>query len=135
MNVLKLRSRGLSRRHSRASSVDRREIFTKYVARGNEHSDDIHPYENDDPELSYQQDTKDHWDVPTIPPTSQKANLSQTLKCDFRLVRLRWDQYGDEAGKTLGVFIARMKVASSSDMQGLATYFIAHIRQDGLVWR
>jgi hypothetical protein len=42
-------SRGVTRRHSRASSVDRREIFTKYVARGNEHSVSIHPYASHDP--------------------------------------------------------------------------------------
>ena len=46
------RPRVLSRRHSRASSVDRREIFTKYITRDSEHSDTIHPYENHDPELS-----------------------------------------------------------------------------------
>ena len=41
-----------SRRHnSRASSVDRREIFEKYVHEGNEHSNKILPYSNDDPEL------------------------------------------------------------------------------------
>ena len=40
------------RRHnSRASSVDRREIFEKYVHEGNEHSNKILPYSNDDPEL------------------------------------------------------------------------------------
>ena len=40
------------RRHnSRASSVDRREIFEKYVHEGNEHSTKILPYSNDDPEL------------------------------------------------------------------------------------
>ena len=42
-------SRGVTRRHSRASSVDRREIFTKYVARGSEHSVAIHPYASHDP--------------------------------------------------------------------------------------
>ena len=42
-------SRGVTRRHSRASSVDRREIFTKYVARGSEHSVSIHPYASHDP--------------------------------------------------------------------------------------
>ena len=42
-------SRGVTRRHSRASSVDRREIFTKYVARGSEHSVAILPYASHDP--------------------------------------------------------------------------------------
>ena len=42
-------SRGVTRRHSRASSVDRREIFTKYVARGSEHSVAIHPFASHDP--------------------------------------------------------------------------------------
>ena len=42
------------RRHnSRASSVDRREIFEKYVQEGNEHSNNILPYSNDNPELSH----------------------------------------------------------------------------------
>ena len=67
--------------------------------------------------------------------TSQKANLSQSFKCDFRLVRLRWDHFDDDGGKTLGVFIARVKEVLSPDKQGIAAYFIAHIRQDGLVWR
>jgi hypothetical protein len=41
------------RRHnSRASSVDRREIFEKYVQEGSEHSSKILPYCNDDPELN-----------------------------------------------------------------------------------
>jgi hypothetical protein len=42
-------SRGVTRRHSRASSVDRREIFTKYVARASEHSVAIHPFASHDP--------------------------------------------------------------------------------------
>ena len=41
----------LHRRHSRASSVDRREIFNKYIQRSGEHSDSVRPYSSDDPEL------------------------------------------------------------------------------------
>merc|ERR1712223_205965 len=43
----------LRRHNSRASSVDRREIFEKYVQEGNEHSNNILPYSNDNPELSH----------------------------------------------------------------------------------
>ena len=41
----------LHRRHSRASSVDRQEIFNKYIQRSGEHSDSVRPYSSDDPEL------------------------------------------------------------------------------------
>ena len=41
----------IRRQNSRASSVDRREIFEKYVQEGNEHSETIIPYSNDNPEL------------------------------------------------------------------------------------
>jgi len=68
--------------------------------------------------------------------TAHKANsLTQSFKRDFRLVRLRWDQFEDDGAKTLGVFVARMKEGLATDKQGFAAYFIAHIRQDGLVWR
>ena len=41
----------LERRHSRASSVDRREIFKKYIANGSEHEENLRPFANDDPDL------------------------------------------------------------------------------------
>jgi hypothetical protein len=41
----------LERRHSRASSVDRREIFKKYITNGSEHEENLRPFANDDPEL------------------------------------------------------------------------------------
>ena len=44
-------SASVERRHSRASSVDRREIFRKYIQNVNEHAEDFRPYENVDPDL------------------------------------------------------------------------------------
>ncbi len=139
--ILFFRSRGLSRRHSRASSVDRREIFTKYIARGNEHSDNIHPYENDDPELRCQpvmldlkKETNDKI-ISTLIVPREANKIRQSLKQDFFLVRLRWDQFDNEVGKTLGIFIALMKEVLLSDKQGFSAFFIAYIRKDGLVWR
>ena len=41
----------MERRHSRASSVDRREIFKKYITNGSEHEETLRPFANDDPEL------------------------------------------------------------------------------------
>ena len=41
----------LHRKHSRASSVGRREIFNKYIQRSGEHSDSVRPYSSDDPKL------------------------------------------------------------------------------------
>ena len=49
----KLPSHLLHRRHSRASSVDRREIFNKYIQRPGEHSDSVKPFVSDDPELCH----------------------------------------------------------------------------------
>ena len=45
------RGSNLERRHSRASSVDRREIFKKYITNGSEHEENLRPFADDDTEL------------------------------------------------------------------------------------
>merc|ERR1712243_236074 len=41
----------LNRKHSRASSVDRREIFQKYINIDSEHAENVKPFENKSSEL------------------------------------------------------------------------------------
>ena len=71
----------LIRRHSRASSVDRREIFQKYIQNSNENADEIRPYEDHDPELKAEQAPTD------VEDESPEFNLmkSPSMKKEFRL--------------------------------------------------
>ncbi len=67
----------------------------------------------------------------------------ETLSCgskkEFRLVRLHNNSDADEdedVTKTLGIFIARVRESQPGE-SGVtcAAYYIAHIMQDGLVWK
>jgi len=113
----------LIRRHlSRASSVDRREIFQKYIQNSNENADEIRPYEDHDPELKAEQ-------APTaVEDKSPEFNLmkSPSIKKEFRLVRIVNKRRTD-----LGMFIARCKQTEV----GLVGYFVVHISSSGLVKR
>lgn len=109
---------GLLRRHSRASSVDRREIFNKYIQRTE--SDNVKPFTSDDPELVCQKDRNQ--DEFMFDP-----NTRQVLeKKEFRLVRL-----ANVGSEHLGIFIARKDHVDESNFG----YFVAHIMPDGLVKR
>jgi len=64
----------LHRRHSRASSVDRREIFNKYIQRSGEHSDSVRPYSSDDPELICSQQSN------SMQTSSNQNNSNSTIE-------------------------------------------------------
>ena len=108
----------LLRRHSRASSVDRREIFNKYIQKSSEHSESVRPFSSDDPELEKDRNQDEFLLEPN---TTLKIN-----KKEFRLVRL--PAFNQE---NLGIFIARQ---SQVDI-GCHGYFVAHIVPNGLVKR
>ncbi|XP_059082309.1 uncharacterized protein LOC131879868 isoform X2 [Tigriopus californicus] len=126
----------IARRHSRASSVDRREIFRKYINNSNEHSMDICPYVNEDPELIHElegkvddQDSKDlapsYTRDPKSSPSLPKCN-AKALEKEFRLIRLKNRHQAD-----LGIFIARCQ---QPDI-GFPGYYVAFILPRGFVQR
>lgn len=130
------RSQLIARRHSRASSVDRREIFRKYINNSNEHSLDICPYVNEDPELIHElegkvddQDSKDLAPSQTSDPKSfpslPKCN-AKALEKEFRLIRLKNRHQSD-----LGIFIARCQQPEI----GFPGYYVAFILPRGFVQR
>jgi hypothetical protein len=126
------RSHDLSRHHSRASSVDRREIFSKYITFTSEHSGNIQPCEKINKETKSDL-SNISYPLTSIPPSFDRTNFRQSLNHDFRFVRLSWGNVDDEEIKTLGIFIARVK--DISDNQSVANYFIVYIDRNGLVWR
>lgn len=131
----------LNRRHSRASSVDRREIFNKYIQRSSEHSDSVRPYSSDDPELGSSpgntEKDRNQEEFLVNPNTKvikddhdqDKTTTIETSKKEFRLVRLLFDP--SASGPQLGIFIARQ---DQIDI-GCHGYFVAHIMPNGLVKR
>ncbi len=131
-------SSSLERRHSRASSVDRREIFQKYIQNAGEHAEDLRPYANDDPDL-----LKQKQDVQTksnrkrqqgVP--AEGTNTASASRKEFRLVRLRIAGESD-----LGVFVARSQLmqpeaaVAAATNGGCAGYFVACILPNGVVSR
>lgn len=135
------RSRGrskknLQRKHSRASSVDRREIFNKYIQRTGEHSDSVRPYSNDSPELDRNQDevmvntdnnncNTNNINIGDCSPS--EGQLVGDGKKEFKLVRLTGND------NHLGIFIARQnQLLPKSGCHG---YYVAHIIPDGMVSR
>ena len=121
--------RAMERRPSRASSVDRREIFKKYIQNANEHTERLRPYANDDPELRRpkgqpaRQDEKEEEEETKAGPPCEAASSARR---EFRLVRLRNDFESD-----LGIFIAR----SQQPDIGCQGYYVAFVLPDGLVKR
>ena len=132
----------IERRHSRASSVDRREIFQKYIQNVNEHAESLRPYVNEDTEL------KNPAKIPAMdgqvknikqsvtPANTQLAGKpakpvkstspSPNLSKEFRLVRLK-----NLNGSDLGIFIARNIHADI----GCPGYYVAYVLANGLVAR
>eukprot|EP00095_Tigriopus_kingsejongensis_P005692 maker-scaffold158_size296719-snap-gene-1.24 protein:Tk05692 transcript:maker-scaffold158_size296719-snap-gene-1.24-mRNA-1 annotation:"domain protein" len=127
---------GLGRRHSRASSVDRREIFRKYIHNNNEHSQDICPYVNEEGEIPLEREAKvDDEDSKDLHTSVTSARTSPTLplsdandqgKKEFRLVRMK-NRYQSD----LGIFIARCQ---QPDI-GCPGYYVAFIQPRGFVQR
>ena len=97
----------IKRRHSRASSVDRRDMFEKYVQKSGELSENIKPFDSGNSEL--------------------KMEIESSQQKEFRLVRLISLRKHFE----LDMFLARRH---QTDI-GCVGYFIVHILPDGLVKR
>ena len=112
-------AKAIERRHSRASSVDRREIFKKYIQNATASSEHT-PYANDNPELLGNTNSNSRAKKPAAATPKQQLHPKE-----FRLVRLHNPQ-----GSDLGIFIARNK--GEADSSG---YFVAYILPDGLVKR
>ena len=72
----KLPSHLLHRRHSRASSVDRREIFNKYIQRPGEHSESVKPFVSDDTELCHGEKDRNQ-DEFLMDPTSNSITVNK----------------------------------------------------------
>ena len=150
------------RRHSRASSVDRREIFNKYIQRPGELSDSVRPFTSDDPELNSTSGEKDRnqdefmlmqpnaTKLATNPPNPREiltatsgnsgqhsinfsANESQSSgKKEFRLVRLAF--LTGNAGSCESQLGIFIARQNQLDI-GCFGYFVAHIVPNGLVKR
>ena len=117
----------IRRRHSRASSVDRRDIFRKYVQDTNELL--VRPYVCEDPELSRSKGTNRE----NVGPEA-KDDTCSSMKKEFRLVRITgqlWHNKENSFLSNLGVFIAR----SFKNDIGCPGYFISHIVNECLVAR
>jgi hypothetical protein len=125
----------LQRRHSRASSVDRREIFNKYIQRSGEHSDSVRPFSSDDPELCHGEKDRNQDELilenHSTSSMKLKDNVEDSLegggRKEFRLVRL----VNNGLESHLGIFIAKK---SQTDI-GCHGFYVAHIMPDGLVMR
>nr|XP_040580740.1 partitioning defective 3 homolog isoform X2 [Lepeophtheirus salmonis] len=113
----------IERKHSRASSVDRREIFKKYINDINQLSHNIQLNDTEDPAPSSIRSVKSDDEDDSV---SGSAIMNPTLKKEFRLVRLL-----NVEQRTLGIFIARME----QQEVGCIGYYIAHINFDGIVHR
>ena len=116
------------RKHSRASSVDRREIFNKYIQKSSEHTDSIRPFSSDDPELCHEAEKDRNQEEfllvhEQFATKNSEANSNQ--KKEFRLVRLTLDE------ESLGIFLARQNQVEI----GCHGYFVVYILRDGLVTR
>jgi len=93
----------LSRKHSRASSVDRREIFQKYINIDNEHAENIKLFEDDSSELK------------------QEGNdvLTKTGQKELRVVQLR-----GVSSRKLGVIIAKVQLRDLNCAGYQVIYFL-----------
>ena len=79
----------LRRKHSRASSVDRREIFEKYISNSSEHADNVRLYTGDNSSNST---------------TNILSNINNNNK-QLRVVKLR-----GVSNKTIGVILAKISL-------------------------
>lgn len=115
------------RKHSRASSVDRREIFNKYIQKSSEHTDSIRPFSSDDPELCHETEKdRNQEEFLLVHEHLQTKNSDQSnQKKEFRLVRMQLDD------ENLGIFLARQNQVEI----GCHGYFVVYILPDGLVKR
>eukprot|EP00092_Neocalanus_flemingeri_P006642 GFUD01007166.1.p1 GENE.GFUD01007166.1~~GFUD01007166.1.p1 ORF type:complete len:727 (+),score=169.88 GFUD01007166.1:715-2895(+) len=93
----------LSRKHSRASSVDRREIFQKYINIDNEHAETIKLFEDDSSELK------------------QEGNdvLTKSGQKELRVVQLR-----GVSSRKLGVIIAKVQLRDLNCVGYQVIYFL-----------
>ena len=91
------------RKHSRASSVDRREIFQKYINIDNEHAENIKLFENDSSELK------------------QEGNnvMTKTGQKELRVVQLR-----GVSSRKLGVIIAKVQLRDLNCAGYQVIYFL-----------
>ena len=106
-------------------------IFLELSRNASRNEDTIHDEE--------QNNLKNQFDDVTVSSLQQFENSGS--KKEFRLVRLREEHEEESEPKTLGIFIARVResqqVTTSQCAENVtcAAYYIAHIMQDGLVWR
>ena len=92
--------------------------LSRNPSRNEEHDDDvIEEVENDVTKGGFDLDVKNSAD-----------------KKEFRLVRLSNVDGDEDLTKTLGIFIARVREIQANG-ENVAAYYIAHILQEGLVWR
>jgi len=96
--------RSVQRKHSRASSLDRREIFQKYIPGGNLHKQTILPYQDYSHELVGE---------PCVPTVGQK---------ELRVVQLR-----GVASKQVGLAVSQVHV----DTLNCVGYFVVKINPGG----
>ena len=99
------------RKHSRASSVDRREIFQKYINIDNEHAENIKLFENDSSELK------------------QEGNnvMTKTGQKELRVVQLR-----GVSSRKLGVIIAKVQLRDLNCAGYQVIYFLLGAQQKGV---
>ena len=114
----------LQRKHSRASSVDRREIFNKYIQKSSEHTDSIRPFSSDDPELCHETEKDRNQEEFLLVHEHPKTSEISNQKKEFRLVRIQLNE-------NLGIFLARQNQVEI----GCHGYFVVYILPDGLVKR
>ena len=100
------------RKHSRASSVDRREIFQKYINIDNEHAENIKLFENDSSELK------------------QEGNnvMTKTGQKELRVVQLR-----GVSSRKLGVIIAKVQLRDLNCAGYQVIYFLEGAQQKGII--
>jgi hypothetical protein len=93
----------IARKHSRASSVDRREIFQKYINIDNEHAENIKLFEDDSSELK------------------QEGNdvMTKTGQKELRVVQLR-----GVSSRKLGVIIAKVQLRDLNCAGYQVIYFL-----------
>jgi len=93
----------ITRKHSRASSVDRREIFQKYINIDSEHAENVKLFENDSSELK------------------QEGNdvLTKTGQKELRVVQLR-----GVSSRKLGVIIAKVQLRDLNCAGYQVIYFL-----------
>ena len=93
----------ITRKHSRASSIDRREIFQKYINIDNEHAENIKLFENDSSELK------------------QEGNsvMTKTGQKELRVVQLR-----GVSSRKLGVIIAKVQLRDLNCAGYQVIYFL-----------